>query len=251
MARLYLRFAKRGYIRYTSHLDLLRLFKRAFKRTGVPLAYSQGYNPHPKMSFAQPLSLGYTAEQEFLEFYTYEDMPAEEILARMAPAMPEGLELSECRILDMAPKSMAAVVTGAEYSAALPASAGVTQDALSALIGDYLAQPEIVAMKKMKKTKRLEPVDIKPMIRSMRAIPGVWAPEIAMELDSGSASNLSPELVLQTFLEKELPQVHRYDVEVCRKYLLFDPCIPHMTGVHLDHSKSKEGSEDEKGQAEG
>ena len=88
MARLYLRFAKRGYIRYTSHLDLLRLFKRAFKRTGVPLAYSQGYNPHPKMSFAQPLSLGYTAEQEFLEFYTYEDMPAEELLARMAPALP-------------------------------------------------------------------------------------------------------------------------------------------------------------------
>ena len=70
MSKYAIVFSKTGYIRYTSHLDLLRLFKRAFRRAGIPVAYSHGFNPHPKMSFAQPLSLGYAAEEELLEFET-------------------------------------------------------------------------------------------------------------------------------------------------------------------------------------
>ena len=58
MSRYVIKFSKEGNIRYISHLDLLRLFKRSFKRVGIKLQYSQGFNPHPKMSFAQPLSLG-------------------------------------------------------------------------------------------------------------------------------------------------------------------------------------------------
>ena len=58
-------FSKTGLVKYISHLDMLRLFKRAFRRAGIELAYSQGFNPHPKMGFAQPLSLGYEAEAEY------------------------------------------------------------------------------------------------------------------------------------------------------------------------------------------
>ena len=57
MGQYAIKFSKQGFICYTSHLDLLRLFKRAFKKAGIKLAYSQGFNPHPKMGFAQPLVL--------------------------------------------------------------------------------------------------------------------------------------------------------------------------------------------------
>lgn len=67
MNRFVLEFSKQGYIKYISHLDMLRLFKRTFKRAGIPLDYSKGFNPHPRMSFAQPLSLGYTSKQELIK----------------------------------------------------------------------------------------------------------------------------------------------------------------------------------------
>src|SRR5659263_497609 len=57
MYRYIVKFSKFGYIKYISHLDLMRLFKRSFKRMGVKLEYSQGFNPHPKMGLAQPLFL--------------------------------------------------------------------------------------------------------------------------------------------------------------------------------------------------
>ena len=72
MNRYFMIFSKTGYIKYISHLDMLRLFKRAFKRTGIALEFSHGFNPHPKMGFAQPLSLGYTSLGEYIEFETVE-----------------------------------------------------------------------------------------------------------------------------------------------------------------------------------
>ena len=66
MSKYVLTFSKSGLIRFTSHLDMLRLFKRGFRRAGIELKYSQGFNPHPRMGFAQPLSLGYLAEAELL-----------------------------------------------------------------------------------------------------------------------------------------------------------------------------------------
>ena len=65
-----IRFQKTGVICYTSHLDIMKVFKRSFKRAGIRLAYSQGFNPHPKMGFAQPLSLGYESLDEYIEFET-------------------------------------------------------------------------------------------------------------------------------------------------------------------------------------
>ena len=68
MNRYVITFSKMGTICYISHLDLMRMFRRTFKKAGIRLAYSQGFNPHPKMGFAQPLSLGYWGLREMMEF---------------------------------------------------------------------------------------------------------------------------------------------------------------------------------------
>ena len=68
MTRYIMQFSKTGTSCYISHLDLVRVFHRAFKRAGIKLEYSKGFNPHPKMVFAQLLSLGFTCLREFFEF---------------------------------------------------------------------------------------------------------------------------------------------------------------------------------------
>ena len=94
-----IKFSKSGYAKYTSHLDLLRFFKRAFRKSGVALKYSQGFNPHPKLGFAQPLSLGYSSSCELLEFETADNLNAEDICEAITKEMPEGLEIQWCREL--------------------------------------------------------------------------------------------------------------------------------------------------------
>ena len=65
--RIIARFEKGEAVRFVSHLDIQRTFQRAFRRANIPLAYSQGFNPHPQLSFATALSLGYTSEAEWFD----------------------------------------------------------------------------------------------------------------------------------------------------------------------------------------
>ena len=96
MFKYILKFSKEGNVCYISHLDLMRLFYRAIKRSGIRLGYSKGFNPHPKISFAQPLSLGYIGLNELMEMETEEEYEADIIRQQLAELMPEGLKIKEC-----------------------------------------------------------------------------------------------------------------------------------------------------------
>lgn len=219
MNRYIIRFSKEGYIKYTSHLDMLRLFKRAFKKTRILLAYSQGFNPHPKMGFAQPLSLGYTSKCELLEFETTKSFDSLEIKERLTNVMPEGVELLDCRRLDTDVKSLASVVTEAEYEVIFPVPADMVN--FQKLVENYLNQEQIIAEKRQKKTRKMVAVDIKGKIREMAITAGEKL-TLHLKLDSGSNSNLSPEQVITTFLAYTGLDVKRYDVEVERTKINFD-----------------------------
>lgn len=219
MNRYIIRFSKEGYIKYTSHLDMLRLFKRAFKKTRILLEHSQGFNPHPKMGFAQPLSLGYTSKCELLEFETTKDFDPAEIKARLKEVMPEGVELLECRRLETPVKSLASVVTEAEYEVVFPVPSD--ENKFGELIKNYLDQDQIIAEKRQKKTKKMVSVDIKGKIREMALAAGEKL-TLRMKLDSGSNSNLSPEQVIASFLTYAGLDVKRCDVEVERTNIKFD-----------------------------
>ena len=218
MNRYILGFSKLGYTKYTSHLDLLRLFKRGFKRTGILLEHSHGFNPHPKMGFAQPLSLGYTSTCEIIEFETVENFEPEEILKRMKSILPDGIEASCCRRFDENIKSLAAIVTAAEYKVTFPLKSDYCD--FKTLVKDYLDQDEITAMKKKKKTKKMVEVNIKDKIRKIDVLPEEMF-TLRLYVDCGSISNLSPELVISSFLEfTDLP-VKRYDIDVERTSMEF------------------------------
>lgn len=221
MSKYVIKFNKVGYIKYTSHLDMLRLFKRSLKKTGVTLAYSQGFNPHPKMGFAQPLSLGYTSTSEMLELETSVDFEPADIKARLAGIMPEGIEITACERLSAEVKSLAAAVVEAEYQVVFPIELGGSKAAYEKLLADYLAQDEIMAEKRQKKTKKMVAVNIRPKIRKIQVLDGEKL-TLYLNLDCGSASNLSPEQVIASFMAFANLEVNRYDVEVERTKLIFD-----------------------------
>ena len=95
MDRYRMRFSKTGRAVYISHLDLMRTITRAFLRAECRLKYSEGFNPHPNISIALPLSVGCESVCEIMDFKMLEDMPCDEIKSRLSTQMPEGIEVLE------------------------------------------------------------------------------------------------------------------------------------------------------------
>jgi radical SAM-linked protein len=94
-----IRFRKAGDLRLVSHHDLMRCFERMLRRAGLPFQSTQGFNPKPRLVFALSLALGIVGHEEVAELELTEDLSAEEVLARLAPQAPPGLEILDvCRI---------------------------------------------------------------------------------------------------------------------------------------------------------
>ena len=214
MSRYVLKFSKTGYIKYTSHLDLLRTFNRAFRKTKIALKFSQGFNPHPKMSFAQPLSLGYQSRCELIEFETVENIDPSEIIGKLQTAMPEGIEILSCKKFLSNIRSISGETESAEYKIWIPTI--LSDDELKSKLYGYMEQDEIIALKKEKKSKALKPVNIKDKIRSLEISKVGEFAMIDALVDQGSTSNLSPELIISSFLEFAEINTPRYEVEVDR-----------------------------------
>ena len=95
MDKLRLRFSKTGRAVYISHLDLMRTMQRVFSRAGVPLRYSEGFNPHAKISIILPLSVGTASLCEYMDFALTEDRDLDALPEAINPYMPEGIEALE------------------------------------------------------------------------------------------------------------------------------------------------------------
>lgn len=98
MDKLRLRFEKTGRAVYISHLDLMHTMQRAFSRAGYALKYSEGFNPHPQISIALPLSVGVGSCCELMDFRLNGDAALAELPARLTAAMPEGIRVTDCYV---------------------------------------------------------------------------------------------------------------------------------------------------------
>ncbi|QHI73755.1 TIGR03936 family radical SAM-associated protein [Aminipila terrae] len=222
MAKYVLKFSKEGYFKYTSHLDLLRFFKRSFKRAGIKLDYSQGFNPHPKMGFAQPLSLGYSSIYELLEFETSQNDSPEDMKNKLNAMMPEGILILGCAVYKEEGKSLAALAEAAEYMICIPLEVkSLGGKTCAELCDEFLSQEQIFAKKKQKKSKELVEIDIKSKIIRLNFADANDQLIISASLDAGSESNLSPELLIEAIIKFWKIDISRNDIDVMRKKLLF------------------------------
>jgi len=217
MSRYVLKFSKTGYLKYISHLDMLRLFKRAFKRVGIKLSYSQGFNPHPKMGFGQPLSLGYESNGEILEFETPGALQPEEIIEAMNKIMPEGIHILSCRELAQEGKALAAITEFAVYKIRIP-FVGAPAEQINA--EDFMNQ-ENIFVPKLNKKKELVDLDIKVMIKELATSMENNQLILYAKLDAGSVSNLSPELLIKGVTNFYQLNYDRAEVDVTRENIIF------------------------------
>jgi len=121
-------FEKKNLARFVGHLDLQTLFQRALKRAGVPVAYSQGFNPHMLISFAQPLPLGMESLCEMVDIEVTREIEPIEFAAKLNESLPVGFTVLSAELLSPQTKRVAAAVYAATYSATLNLSDVEMQD---------------------------------------------------------------------------------------------------------------------------
>ncbi len=195
-----LKFTKGNEVKYISHLDLMRVFQRAIRRTGIPISYSSGFNPHQEISFGAPLSLGVTSAAEYVDFKLVEAMDVQEIENRLNSSLPEGIRILGGMKLGESPKSAMSVVTHSRYKIRMNIE-NVTAEELNKSIEEFVAQEDIKVMKEQpKKGFALKEIDIRPMIVGMRLSESREPMHIIdCLLLSGSRGNLKPELLMMAF----------------------------------------------------
>ncbi len=116
MPRLQVRFGRTAEAKYVAHLDLMRAWERAMRRAHVPLAYSQGFSPHARLSTAAPLSVGMTSQAEAMDIRLAEPMEPQELMARLPAQLPQGLELYAAVAVPDSSPPLAAQLRAAEYA---------------------------------------------------------------------------------------------------------------------------------------
>ena len=148
MQRLRVRYAKRGRLRFTSHRDFSRAFERAVFRARVPMAYSSGFNPHPRISYAGAAPTGSASEAEYLEIALAEPVAPAEIRARLEEALPDGLDVLE--VVESTGGSLADLLSGSHWRITTTADSGSAQVAVEA----FLAREEVIVERMTKKGLR-------------------------------------------------------------------------------------------------
>lgn len=118
--RLHVIFRKGEGTRFLSHLDLQSTLESSMRRARLPLEFSEGFSPRPKMSLVSPLPLGYTGEREILEITLHESLPPGEVLSRLQAAVPEGIAIREVVEVPVEGKSAASKLLSASYEVELP-----------------------------------------------------------------------------------------------------------------------------------
>src|SRR5512146_1378298 len=98
--RLRITFAKTEAMRYTGHLDLHRTWERTFRRAQLPLAYSQGFHPQPRINLASALPLGFTSDSEVADIWLEKDMPLDQIRELLQAALPPGISILQIEEVD-------------------------------------------------------------------------------------------------------------------------------------------------------
>ena len=159
--RLRVRYAKRGRLRFTSHRDFARAFERALRRGEVPMAYSAGFSPHPKVSYAGAAPTGVASEAEYLEIGLAEERDPEAVRTALDQALPPGLDIVE--VVAGGPPPLAERIEASHWRIELP---GVTADEARAAAGALLAAAEAPVDKITKDGRRT--VDARAPIVLMR-----------------------------------------------------------------------------------
>jgi len=210
-------YAKYGEAKYVSHLDLIRLFSRSFKRAHIPLTYSEGFNPHPKLAIGLPLSVGVTSECECMDAEIDRPLTKEDIDA-LNRSLPLGIHINGLLELIPGVKKLSDI-RWAEYRVTVVCDPVDTKK-----IDTFTERSSVIVEKKTK--RKTEEADILPDIHAL-SVSGVTDDGLmlSMILSAGSSANLKPDLVLSA-MEQYIDGFCLKDYDVHRVKILSENGTP-------------------------
>lgn len=147
--RIRIRYAKRGPLRFTSHRDFARSFERAVRRAGVPVAFSQGFTPHPKISYASAAPTGAASEAEYLEIGLQTPMEPDAARIALDAALSPGLDVLDAVVAG--PGSLADRIDGSHWRIEFP---GLAADVLRTAVSAFRAAPQVLVERLTKQGRR-------------------------------------------------------------------------------------------------
>lgn len=203
--RAWIRFGKQPRLRFISHLDLQRFFQRAVNRTGLPIAFTQGFNPHPVMSFGSALALGWTSEYEILDVKLSAPMGRRRTEEAVRSALPDDLPVFEARMVEDKHPAPMALVRMSDYRVRLEGEGAAS---VIERIPDFMAMAHVPAVKTTKSGER--EIDARPMVIDLRAT----AEGFETRLMLTEKESIKPELLIGLLagmagVEPPQAQIHR------------------------------------------
>lgn len=165
--RVRLTFAKGGALKYISHLDLARTWERLFRRAGLPVAHSQGFNPRPRFQIASGLAVGVTGRAELLDVWLAAPLKPEEVVGRLRGMAPPGLEVLAAEEVDLRAPALQAQVQAAEYAVRLQTTEPV--EAIRARAEALLGATTLPRQRHHK--GKVQSYDLRPLVQSLAVRP--------------------------------------------------------------------------------
>jgi radical SAM-linked protein len=206
--RIQITFGKFDSLRYTGNLDVAKLWERVLRRANVPILYSQGFNPRPRIQLATALPLGITSECEILDVSLREPIALDDLVERLAATSPAGLVIYTIQDVPVRSPALQALVRSAEYR--IHFEDGVDRGALEAGITALLAADEVMLTKEKKGSETA--VNIRPLIHGLAMNP---ESDLLAHLATGDQGNLRPDDLLALLgLQDEFVSIHRSALHV-------------------------------------
>jgi radical SAM-linked protein len=188
--RYRIKFSKTQAMRFTSHLDLHRAWERTFRRAEMPLTYSQGYNPRPKINLASALPLGFTSCCELIDVWFDEALPEQDILARLRQAAPPGIQVTEVQQIDLRQNALQQSLIAAEYQAFIDEDLSTNDLAQKA--------EALLSQDSIPRRRRGKDYDLRPLIETLTAFSNEDdQPLLEMKLTALEGATGRPDEVLE------------------------------------------------------
>ncbi|MFE9746101.1 TIGR03936 family radical SAM-associated protein [Saccharothrix saharensis] len=203
MQKLRLRYAKRGRLRFTSHRDIARTFERALRRAGVPMAYSQGFSPHPKVSWVGAAPTGVASEAEYVEVSVVDRVDPDALRTVLDAVLPPGLDVLE--VVQSAGGTLPERIEASAWRVELP---GVSPEELTEAVTALMAAESVQVERLTKDGKKI--VDVRPAIVSAEVGPAAGAHSSDAGHDARDLSQ--PCGILMTVVRQTTPTVRPDDV---------------------------------------
>jgi len=205
--RLRLTFSRGEEVKYISHLDLMRLWQRALRRADIPLAYSQGFSPHPKLSLAAPLAVGVTSGGELMDIFLEHRVSPHFFIKTIGKQLPPSIDISEVVEVGLGLPSLQSQVRYAEYEVGVATDKGPKE--VDASLGSLLARDTLPWQHA--RDKEIRKYDLRSLIESLWLLD--WDPPectLGMRLRCDNKGTGRPEQVISALGFANPPKsVHR------------------------------------------